>query len=144
MWHDHSSIGGHGQINVTVSCIYDPAFYYKLLELMFSVSLRRPELHILGRSTPSVEDQALFNQCRLDCLKELAAPIFMSTGVAVKDILRFFHVDGPAQQYEAGNSVGGVYPCVSCGIESKSMQNLEHSFKCPTHTLNDRRDFLLR
>ena len=40
----------------------------------------------------------------------------------MKDIVRFFQVDGPAQQYEAGNSAGGVYSCVSCGIESKSIQ----------------------
>lgn len=62
----------------------------------------------------------------------------------MKDIPHVFQVDGPAQQYEAGNSVGGVYSCVSCGIELKSIQNLEHSFKCLTRTLNERRDFLLR
>ena len=147
VWHDHSSIAGHGHLLVTVSCIYDPAFYYTPVEVAgvdVQSIVERPELHILGRSTSSLEDQALFNQCRLDCVKELAAPIFTSTGVAVRDILRFFHGDGPAQQYEAGNSVGGVYPCVSCGIESKSIQNLEHSFKCPTRTLKERRDFIIK
>ena len=33
VWHDHSSISGHGHLLVTVSCIYDPAFYYSPLEV---------------------------------------------------------------------------------------------------------------
>ena len=80
------------------------------------------------RPSSSLEDQASFNQCRLDCTKELAAPISTSTGVPVKDMLRFFHGDSPAQQYEAGNSVGGRYPCVGCGVESTSIHTLEHAF----------------
>ena len=147
VWHDHSSIGGHGHLLVTVSCIYDPAFYNTPEEVdgvdVQSI-VEKPELHILGRSTSSPDDQALFNQCRLDCIKELAEPIYTSNGVAVKDILRFFHGDGPAQQYEAGNSVGGVYPCVGCGIQSTCIQNLEHAFKCPTRTLKERRDFIVK
>ncbi|KAL5510055.1 hypothetical protein EMCRGX_G005525 [Ephydatia muelleri] len=146
VWHDHSSISGHGHLLVTVSCIYDPAFYYSPLEVPgvdVQSIVERPELHILGRSSSSLEDQASFNQCRLDCIKELAAPISTSTGVPVKDFLRFFHGDGPAQQYEAGNSVGGRYPCVGCGVESTSIHTLEHAFKCRTRTLKERQEFIL-
>ena len=127
-----------------MTCIYDPAFYYTLLEVSgadVQSIIERPELHILGRSSSSLEDQALFNQCHLDCIKELAAPISTSTGVPLKDILRFFHGDGPAQQYEAGNSVGGRYPCVDCGVESTSIHTL--AFKCRTRTLKERQEFIL-
>ena len=129
-----------------MSCIYDPAFYYSPLEVPgvdVQSIVERPELHILGRSSSSLEDQASFNQCSLDCIKELAAPISTSTGVPVKDFLRFFHGDGPAQQYEAGNSVGGRYPCVGCGVESTSIHTLEHAFKCRTRTLKERQEFIL-
>ena len=78
-----------------------------------------------------------------DCIKELASPISTSTGVSLKDILRFFHGDGPAQQYEAacGNSVGGKYPCVGCGVESTYIHIL--AFKCRTRTLKERQEFIL-
>ena len=146
VWHDHSSKSGHGHLLVTVSCIYDPAFYYSPLEVPgvdVQSIVERPELHIFGRSSSSLEDQASFNQCRLDCIKELAAPISTSTGVPVKDFLCFFHGYGPAQQYEAGNSVGGRYPCVGCGVESTSIHTLEHAFKCRTRTLKERQEFIL-
>ena len=58
------SIAGHGHLLVTVSCIYDPAFYYSPEEfdgVDVQSLVERPELHILGRwCTSSLE--ALFNQ----------------------------------------------------------------------------------
>jgi hypothetical protein len=44
----------------------------------------------------------------------------LSNGVQVNDVMRFFHGDGPAQQFEAGNSVGGNYCCVGCGVRGLS------------------------
>ena len=58
------NIAGHGHLLVTVSCIYDPAFYYSPEEfdgIDVQSLVERPELHILGQwCTSSLE--ALFNQ----------------------------------------------------------------------------------
>ncbi len=61
-----------------------------------------PEIHILGRSSSSIEDQLKFNECRVQSLADLATPLTTSAGTPLQDILRFFHGDGPAQQFEAG------------------------------------------
>ena len=31
------------------------------------------------------------------------------------DVLRYYHGDGPARQFEAGNNIGGDYLCTGCG-----------------------------
>ncbi|KAL5494061.1 hypothetical protein EMCRGX_G015332 [Ephydatia muelleri] len=64
-------------------------------------------------------------------------------GNPITDILRFFYGDGPAQQYEAGNSIGGIYPCVRCAVDTDTIVNLECAFKCQTMTLQERQRFVL-
>ena len=46
----------------------------------------------------------MFSECRVDCLLEMT-PISISEDVLVADIMRFFHGDGPAQQFEAGQGI---------------------------------------
>ena len=130
-----------------VSCIYDPAFYFTPAELggvdVQSI-VEKPELHILARSNATLEDQVLFNKSRLECVQELISdPLPTSTGVPIRDILRFFHGDGPAQQFEAGNNIGGTYPCVCCAVNAESISDLEYAFKCPTRTLTERQQFVI-
>ena len=146
IWHDHSTISGHNHLLVTVACVYDPAFYHTPEEVGgkdVQTIIERPEIHILGRSGSSLQDQALFNNCRLECIQELSTPLHTTTGIQVIDTLRFFHGDGPAQQYEAGNSFGGTYPCVQCGVASEEMSELECAYKCQTRSLKERQEFIL-
>ena len=105
-------------------CIYDREFYFTPEELdgrdVQSI-VEKPELHIIARSSASLDDQALFNQSRLECIKELSDPLFTTTGIPVHYIVHFFHGDGPAQQFEAGNNIG---PCVCCTVNADSIRNL--------------------
>ena len=152
IWHDHSSIAGHGHFLVSVSVIYDSALFLSQeeadLKLERSIdvqsTIETPELHILGRSSSSIEDQALFSACRNQCLSDLNTPLHLSNGVQVNDVMRFFHGDGPAQQFEAGNSVGGNYCCVGCGARSDRMDDLAYAYRCRTMSLQERQDFLLQ
>ena len=41
-------------------------------------------------------------------VSNLVVPLQLNSGIKVFDVLRFFHGDGPAQQFEAGNSIGGM------------------------------------
>lgn len=101
-------------------------------------TVETPELHILGRSSSSHEDQALFTECRNECLSKLSTPLHLSNGMKVVDILRFFHGDGLAQQFEAGNSIGGAYCCVGCGVNSNRMDDIAYSYRCQSRSLQER------
>lgn len=153
IWHDHSSVAGHGHFLVLVSVVYDPFFNLTQEEadLKFGKdkidvqsTVEAPELHILGRSASTIDDQALFSSCRNECLSTLSTPLCLSNGVQVLDILRFFHGDGPAQQFEAGNSIGGNYPCVGCGVKNDRIDDIAYAYRCPQLNLQQRQEFLLQ
>ena len=42
----------------------------------------------------------------------------------LNDILRFFHGDGAAMKFEAGNKIGGHYCCVGCEAYSSCFDDL--------------------
>lgn len=107
-------------------------------------TIEAPEIHIIGRSSSSLEDQATFNECRKECLRQLSTTVTLSTGECVSDVIRFFHGDGPAQQFETGNTVGGNYCCTGCGVRSDRMDDISYSFRCAKFTLKDRQEFLLK
>eukprot|EP00731_Ephydatia_muelleri_P007038 Em0003g1286a len=55
----------------------------------------------------------------------------------IHDVLRFFTGDHPAQQFERGTQVGGVYKCGGCGRKSTMMADQAHSLRCKTRSLGD-------
>lgn len=101
------------------------------------------EVHILGRSSSSLDDQALFSAARNQCISKLDTPLELCDGIKVFDVLRFFHGDGPAQQFEAGNSVGGTYCCVGCGVNWDRIDDIAYAYRCQQLSLADRQQFLL-
>ena len=112
VWHDHSSIAGHTYFLVLVTPIYDESFYYTDREIMESTGkniniqsiVERPEIHIIGRSGASIANQMLFNKCRQECMGQIDEPVTSESGIAIHDVIRFFHGDGPAQQYEGART----------------------------------------
>ena len=94
--------------------------------------VEQPEIHILGRSGSSLEDQSSFIDCRRESLKDVDIPLETATGCQLYDVLRFFHGDGPAQQFEAGNKIGGNYPCVGCEAHTGRFDDLAYTF-CAKH-----------
>ena len=145
VWHDHSTVAGHGHFLVLVSVVYDPAFFLTSVEVRENLgreidvqsTIEAPEVHIIGRSSSSLEDQALFNACRKECLLHLSTPLRLNTGTVVSDVLRFFHGDGPAKQFEAGNTVGGDFCCVCCTTRSDRMDDIAYSFRSEKRSLKE-------
>ena len=107
-------------------------------------TIETPELHILGRLSSSIADQASFSSCRCECLSDLSIPLCLSNGVQVNDIMRCFHGDGPAQQFEAGNSIEGKYCCVGCSVRSDRMDDIAYTYRCQKLSLEERQKFLLQ
>ena len=152
VWHDHSTIGGHSHFMVLISAIYDPAFYYTPEEVEKQTRIKvdvpnlieKPEIHILGRSTSSLEDQMLYNECRRQCLQDLQVILKTAAGTPVVDVLRFFHGDGPAQQYEAGHKIGGKYSCVGCGALTSRFDDFAYCHHAPRQTSAEHQEFVLQ
>ena len=115
--HDHSTVAGHTYFLILVTPMYDEAFYYTAEEMEQRTGVRmnvqtlveRPEIR---RSGASITDQMQYNQCRQDCMRATSQPIETESKIAISDAIRFFHGDGPAQQYEGGHKQGGIYSCV--------------------------------
>ena len=100
IWHDHSQIAAHGYLLLLASVLYDPAFFYtsKEIEELKNLTIDVPailddaEVHILGRSSSTTEDQLLFVETRRDWLKEIGERVFTNSGIEVIDKVRFFMV----------------------------------------------------
>ena len=69
---------------------------------------------------------------------------YTAKSVPVTDTIRFFHGDGPAQQFEAGHTIGGNYCCVGCGVATKSMDDIAQSYRSPKRTLQECQDLVLQ
>jgi len=63
--------------------------------------------------------------------------ITTSNEVEITDVMRFFHGDGPEQQFEAGEKKGGNAGCASCSGDAK-YKDLAVSLSKPHLTLSKR------
>lgn len=152
IWHDHSSIADHTYLLVLVSCVYDPAFYYtsqemkdiKGIDIDVPAEIQKPEIHIIGQSSSSTQDQLLFVNVRRKCLQQLRDKLKTTAGVEVSDVIRFFHGDGPAAQFEAGHKQGGSYCCIGCGAHSRRFADIAYCYRAQKLSLQERQEFVLQ
>ena len=79
-----------------------------------------------------------------ECTDQLKETLKTSKGNTITDVLRFFHGDGPAQQFEAGNKIGGNYPCVGCDAKASTFDDLILTHHANHPTLSDRQNFILQ
>ena len=113
-WHDHAEIAGHSHFLCTITCIYNPAFYYTTDEMLakgikidVEYVVEQPEVYILA-SKSSLQEQAAFNKSRTHYLSTLSAPITTAHGVPINDNLLIFHGDGPARQFKQEIMLVGI------------------------------------
>ena len=57
--------------------------------------------------------------------------------------MRYFHGDGPAMQFEAGNKIGSYHNCVGCNAHSLHFDDLVYCFHANRQTLAERQEFIL-
>ncbi|CAH3017290.1 unnamed protein product [Porites evermanni] len=63
--------------------------------------VEKPHIYILGRCIGKDVKQLGYSQTRCQCLDELQNNLLTSKGCPVTDIMRFFHTNGPGQQFES-------------------------------------------
>lgn len=127
VWHDHSEIEGHSHLLVLVAAVYDPALFFtpqemrdKGREVDVQTLVEEPCVHILGRSSSFTDDQAMYIETRLECQETVKERVLTCSRESLTDVIRYFRGDGPAMQFEAGNKIGGDYPCVGCDADLMS------------------------
>ena len=151
VWHDHSEIAGHSHLLVLVAAVYDPAFFFTPEEMQLKgvnidvpTVVEEPQVHIFGRSSSSLDDQSQFIECRRECLLQMGEVLHTKAGIPIHDVMRYFHGDGPAMQFEAGNKVGGHYSCVGCQAQTSRFSDLAYCFRANRCTLAERQRFILQ
>ena len=136
IWHDHSTILNTDYILFAVWIVYDPAVFYTQTEVRQARNLKtniqsiveEPTIYIIAPSSSSPVDQLALVGDRIECLQELSQPVKASNGVEINDCLHFFCGDKPAQQFERGTQIGGIYKCGGCGCKDSMMMDLAHAF----------------
>ncbi|CAH3194686.1 unnamed protein product, partial [Porites evermanni] len=139
VWGDNSTLLNHGHLLLTVSAIYDEAIYYTNEEMKAKGKenidvqslVERPHVYILGRCGASEVEQLAYIKNRKAYLQSLSEPVLTSNGVQITDIMRFFHGDGPQQEFEAGEQKGGNAGCASCNGDARKYKDLAVSLRRP-------------
>ena len=142
-WHDHSTVLQQGYILFAVKVVYDTGVFLTEKEWQadgntirdLQEEVEQPTIHMIAPSTSAVSDQLALVSDRLECLKELSQPISDPNGIAVFDKARFFCGDKPAQQFERGTQIGGLYKCGSCWCRATMIQDFSHTAQCPPRSL---------
>lgn len=108
LWHDHDTLFGHGYIMVTIQVYYDPAVFLSNDEANLppgkdlQTIVELPEVHMLAICGDSHAEQAALVPDRVSCLSDLNQTLTSNNGCEIKDVLRFFSGDHPAQSVEKG------------------------------------------
>ena len=147
MWHDHSTILQTGYILFAVWVVYDPAVFYtqdewarrqtRYTNRNIQSLVEEPMIYMIAPSSSSPIHQLALVGDRVECLQELSNPVSASNGIEIRECLRFFCGDKPAQQFERGTQIGGTYKCGGCCCKDSMMMDLAHAFHHSWRSLAD-------
>ena len=145
VWHDHGKISGHGHLLVLVASICYQAFFYTSQEMPqrgvnidVPTIVEEPQLYLVARSGSSDAEQAMYNEERFLDLLTLQNKISTPDGIAIADVLRFFHGDSPAAQFECGQNCAGHYICTACTASVSKFDDILTCFRSNAVDLEDR------
>ena len=151
LWHDHSDIGNSAHMLFTIQTLYDDSIFltdaeYKEktgLDMSVQSFVEIPTIYILGQSSSSDVDMALYNECRQKDLLDLHHTVRYENYQA-HDTLKFMVGDHPARTMEKGHQRGGGYSC-PCGAQSSRHRDLSYTFRTASNesSLQDCAELLL-
>ena len=142
VWHDNSTIANNGYFMVTINTCYDENIHYTReeykektgIDINVQADIEKPHIHILTKTSSSIEDQLLHSSTRLECIKGLDIELEISNGHKIIDKLRFFHGDDPSAQLETGKQKGGNYFCPICPIKATQTYSPQILFSADVET----------
>ena len=154
-WHDGSSLISHAYMLFTVQILYDPLVFYTNKEFCELKNLNKfdvqgrveePMIYILGQAKSSNEHQLQYVKIRMEDIAELKDTPLEEQGSKIKifDHVRMFIGDGPARQFESGQSKGGTFPCVACPVLNNCRHKLKDTMVLPRISLEDKRKLIMK
>ena len=146
IWHDLSTVANHSHLVFLVSFLYDAATYYTDAEykeisgksLDVQREIEAPQLYLIARSSSSDNEQLCYVDTRVECMEELSCKLTTPSGHEVTDIMRFFHGDSPARQFECGQQKGGHYYCSNCSLNANRAYSLDYVYHVEQMSLEKR------
>ena len=99
----------------------------KDVDVQAQATVKKPQLHILGQSRSTIEDQMRFILTQQDDLRDLKNPTVTESGVEVWDVMRFMNGNNPAVEID-GTQHGGHCGCPGCDGNINSSHDLEYTF----------------
>ena len=135
-----------------VQCIYDSAVYYTNEEYYAKyhkkvdtqAAVESPEIYIIARCSGTDYDQLAYVETRLEDLHELNDKVKTKGGQEINDVMRFFHGDGPARQFESGEQKGGTFYCSVCGSNAHRVYEMDYILRSKTVSLQDKQNLLMK
>ena len=126
----------------TVNVLYNKAVFYTNAEyenlsgikIQVQGFIEILELYLLGRWRSNDEELG-YVDTRTKCLKDFNVRL-QAKDIPIADVIRFFHGDGPAMQFEAGNEKGDHYFCPNCDISYIQTDDINHCYQLPITTLS--------
>ena len=106
--------------------------------------VEEPHLYLLARSGSSDAEQAMYNEERFLDLLTLGQKVTTPDGIEIRDVLRFFHGDSPAVQFECGHNRAGHYICTSCTASVSKFDDIPTCYRSPVVDLKHRQSFILK
>ena len=156
IWHGGSCIANHGHILFCINVLYDPAVFYTSAEYTILANIdtnvqrevESPQLYIIGRCGSNDEQLACINT-RVDDLNGTKIGLKLCEieekyeNIVLRDIMRFFHGDGPSAALEAGNQKGGYYFCPSCDVHLCQTDNIAYCYQQKTRSLAEKQNLVV-
>ena len=152
LWHDQSTIANHSYLVFMVSCVYDSAVYYTNEEynakyhkkVDIQAAVETPEIYIIARCSGTDYEQLAYVETRLEDLHELNDKVKTKGGQEINDVMRFFHGDGPARQFESGQQKGGTFYCSVCGSNVHSVHEMDYILRSKMVSFQDKQKLLMK
>ena len=57
--------------------------------------------------------------------------------------MRYFYGDHPASQFEAGQSMGGNFPCTGCDAKATMFRDITHRYRAKSVTYAERLEMVI-
>ena len=146
LWVDHASVLNGGHLLITIKIIYDKRFYLTSEETQQKVDVQaiveEPEVYIFARSRDTLEEKLSYCETRQEDMKILHLGTIDEDGTKICNIMRFTTGDHPALSVEAGQNIGGSWPCNGCQVPAFGFTDIEKCFRSPYRTLEQRRSLV--
>ena len=135
-----------------MSCLYDPACFYPDTEfeqlhgkrIDIQGKVESPSVYAVASFSSSDKGQLCYVETRLEYLEDLSNTVTSTSGISMNDVMRFFHGDTLARQYECGQQKGGHFYCAICGASANRVYKMDYVFRCPHISLTDRQNLVVK